>query len=553
MNENESPIHSINVGLGTSGAVVPAGEKNGQHPWVVLICSDLGCTTTTAQRIGAATLNEFLSTNQVIISGNVTTDLPEDIEPFHIEYRVTDVKDFSRAAMAEKLPLLQQLKDASGILDAVSRKKITAAEGFRQVTSMNLPQSIIRLLGDIRPQSGGALVAPPPGAPVAAAKVDSILSMMDVGGDDAVSAPVASQPGDFVAAFSEQAAGDVSSSALLKCKDAVDRLVATLGETVARQPFFRAAESSWNAVKTLLKIAGRNRDVHIFVHSAPYDAAQRHFSDAMSACASSSGVPDLVVWDYPATIDTATMQQLEHIGNQADRYKTVVVVPLDYHDELYRKIIDREPLKQVIEQPACIPLRRLQESGAARCLALCAPDGAVVRSLSGREIAVAASYLLAMQWLSSVIELGMPFHLQNSSQQVLDSFAFPRLSSEVVFDAHRCGITLLRPGSTTVPRVLLGDAETPYGSMLFNMVVNRTARLAAEWIGAQDRSVSAQQAAPALEEFLRTELEPYHILSTSGAVSVTTVEQQCLQVTIDSSETVAGFPVQFQFSFNYRE
>ena len=550
MNENESPIHAISVGLGTSTSTTPAGEKKERHPWVVLVCSDLGCTTTAPQRMSAATLNEFLSTNQVIVSGNVLSELPGDIEPFHIDYRITDVKDFSPAAMAEKLPLLQELRKASGILDGISRKRITAVEGFNQITSMQLPQSIVRLLGEVRP-SPDRTTTPSPGG--SSSRVDSILSMMDVGAADATVVSAAPPPADFVAAFTERAAGDVSSSALLKCKEAVDRLVATMGETVARQPFFRAAEASWTAVKTLLKIAGRNRDVHIFIHSAPYDAAQRHFSDALSGCAASAGVPDIVIWDYPATVDTATMQQLEHIGDQADRYKTVAVVPLDYHDELYKKIIDREPLNQVIGQAAFIPLRRLQERAAARCLALCAPDGTVVRGQSGREIAVAGSYLLVLQWLSSVIELGSPFHLQNSSQQVLESFAFPRLSGEVVFDAHRCGVTVLRPGSTTVPRVLFGDAETPYGSMLFNLVVNRTARLAAGWIGMQDRTVSARQAAPVLAEFLRTELEPYHILSAPGAVSVTTEEEQSLQVTIDSSETVAGFPVQFQFSFNYRE
>ena len=544
MNDNESPIHSVSVGLGTSGATAPARASTEKHPWVLLVCSDLGCTTNGAQLISAATFNEFLSTNRVIVSGNVTSDLPDDIEPFHVEYRITDVKDFSPATLAGKLPLLQQLERVSALLDAVFRKKMTTTEGFRQITAMNLPQSIVRLLGGIRPASDRAAASE---ASAPSSKVDSILSMMDVGDTGEAPAPAASQPADFVAALTEHGTGNVSSSALLKCKETVDRLVATLGETVARQPFFKTAEGSWNALRTLCKIAGRNRDVHIFVHSAPFDAAQGHFSDAISTCA-----PDLVVWDYPVTIDTASMQQLEPLGDQADRYKTVAVVALDHHDDLYRKIVDREPLEPVVGQPAFIPLRRLQASGAARCLALCAPDGTVLRGQSGREITVAGCYLLAMQWLTSVVEPGSPFHLQNSSQQILDTFVFPKLSSEVVFDAHRCGITVLRPGSTTVPRVLLGDADSPYSSLLFNLVVNRTARLAAQWIGLQDSSVAAEQASPALGEFLRLELEPYHILS-SGAVSVAVVDRQSLQVTIDSSETVAGFPVKFQFSFNFRE
>lgn len=556
MNEKESPIQSISVGLGTSGAAAPAGSSTEGQPWVILVCSDLGCTTGGAERISAATLNEFLSTNSVVISGPVTTGLPDDIEPFHIEYRVTDIKDFSPAVLAEKLPLLGQLRSAAVHLDAISRKKVAAADGFAQLTAMNLPQSIIRQLGTLRPKLAGGTVPAGGGTATVPSKVDSILSMIDVGDPDASeenTPPAAVQPKDFVAALTESAEEPFSSAALLKCRESIDRLITTLGETVSAQPFFKAAAGSWQALKSLLKIAGRNRDVNIFMHAASFDAAQRHFSDALSSCAAQCGVPDLVVWDYPVTIDTASMQQLEHVGAQADRYKTLAVVSLDHRDDLYRKIVDREPLKPVIEQPAYIPLRRLQEADAARCIALCAPDASIPRGLSGKETAITGGWILAMQWLSSVIELSSPFHLQNSSQQVLDTFAFPKLDSEVVFDANRSGITVLRPGTTTSPRVLFGDAETPYGSLLFNVLVNRTARLAAEWVGAQDRSVAAENAAPVLEEFLRTELEPYHILSSSGAVSVAVTEQQSLQVTIDSSVTVAGFPVQFQFAFRYRE
>ncbi len=556
MNEKESSIQSISVGLGTSGSAVPAGSSGEQQPWVVLVCSDLGCTTDGAERISAAILNDFLSTNSVVISGPVQTGLPEDIEPFHIEYRVTDIKDFSLGALAEKLPLLGQLRSAAVLLDDISRKKVAAADGFAQLTAMNLPQSVIRQLGTLRPKLAGGTVPAGGGTPTAPSKVDSILSMIDVGDPDASeenAPPAAGQPKGFVAALTESAEEPFSSAALLKCRESIDRLIATLGETVSAQPFFKAAAGSWQALKSLLKIAGRNRDINIFLHAAPFDAAQRHFSDALSSCAAQNGVPDLVVWDYPVTIDTASMQQLEHIGAQADRYKTVAVVSLDRRDDLYRKIIDREPLKPVIEQPACIPLRRLQKADAARCIALCAPDASIPRGLSGKESTITGGWLLAMQWLSSVVELSSPFHLQNSSQMVLDTFAFPKLDSEVVFDANRCGITVLRPGTTTSPRVLLGDSATPYGSLLFNLLVNRTARLAAEWVGAQDRSVAAGNAAPMLEEFLRMELEPYHILSSSGAVSVAVTEQQSLQVTIDSSVTVAGFPVQFQFAFRYQE
>jgi hypothetical protein len=553
MNDNESPLHSMNVSLGTK--VLPSAPSSArQKPWVVMICSDLGFSAERPQRFTAAALNELLSTHTVVIEGTVETGLPADVAPFHVEYRVTDVKDFSVASLAEKLPLLQNLKRASSLLDDISRKRSTASEGFKEIAMMNLPQSIVQLLGAIMPKGGTAAAdAVRSRTAAATAEIDSILSMMDVGAESAAPAAAPAPPADFVAAFTENAHSEFSASALLRCKESIDRLVATLGATVAAQPFFKAAYGSWNALKTLLKLIGRNRDVHCYVHAAPYDAAQRHFADALGVCAAESGVPDLVVWDYPVSIDTATMQQLEHIGSIADRFKTIAVTALDYHDDLYKKIVGREPLGPVIEQPAYIPFRRLRESGASRCLALCAPDAVVQRSASGQEVAVSGAWLLALQWITSCVELSAPFHLQNSSITVFDVFAFPKIPSEVVFDAYRCGLTVIRPNGTTSPRVAFGSDDSPYGSLLFNLVVNRTARLAAKWIDGQDRSVPCATAAPVLEEFLRAELEPYHILSSSDAVTVAVVQQQSLQVTVDSSVTVAGFPVKFQFAFNFRE
>ena len=543
----------MNVSLGSSTPGASAPVSLPRQPWVLLVCADLGFNAAGPRRISAATLNEFLATGSVTVSGNVETGLPDDIAPFHIEYRITDVKDFSPASLAEKMELFNDLKRASVLLDEISRKKITADDGVRTILSLNLPQSIIRQLGTVKPKSGVLSRGKAPGVSAASAsKIDSILSMMDVDSGAETPAAAPAQPADFVAAFTENAAGDFSSAAILRCRESVDRLLANLGATVTRQPFFRAAAGSWNALKTLLKIAGRNRDIHIFVHSAPFDAAQRHFSDALGVCASQSAVPDIVVWDYPVSTDTATMQQLEHIGEQADRFKTVVITSLDYHDDLYTKIIEREPLKTVFEQPAYIPLRRLRESGAARCLSLCAPDAVVQRNRKDMDVAVTGGWLLAVQWMTSYIDHAAPFHLQNSSITALDAFGFPQIPGEVALDAHRNGLTVLRPGGVTAPRVLLGDESSPYGSLLFNLAVNRTARLAAEWIGGQDRMLFCEAAAPVLEEFLRIQLAPYDILSSSGAVSVAVVDQQSLQITVDSTGTVAGFPVKFQFSFSYR-
>ncbi|MBN1307492.1 MAG: type VI secretion system contractile sheath small subunit [Chitinispirillaceae bacterium] len=547
MNKDESPIHSMNVRLGTSAVASSASSLPQLQPWVILVCSDLGFISGKPCSITAATLNEVMSANEVTISGTVEAGLPADIAPFYIEHRIGDLKDLSPAALPDRLPALQQLKNVSTLLDDIVRKRIAPAEGFKRIASVSsLPQSVVRQLGTIVKGGGPASTGPA----ASSSKIDSILSMMEVDASKSV-APPKTPPADFVAALTERAEGDVSPAALLTCKESIDSLINALCDAVVAQPFFSAAVSSWNGLKTLLKIAGRRREVLVYLHSAPYDAAQRHFTDALAFCASESCTPDLVIWDYAVPVDTATLQQLEHIGAAADQYKTAVAASLDYNDDLYKKILNQEPLKTALEQPAFIPLLRLQETSSARCLALCAPD-ALQQSQSDQRIRVKGAWLLAFQWVASVLENSSPFHLQNSSITALDGFAFPKLSSETVFDANRCGITLLRPNSTTAPRVLFGNTETPYGSLLFNLLVNRTARLAAGWIGGRDTTMTVEAAAPALTRFLQTQLRPYHILSSDESVAVSAAGES-LQVTVDSDITVAGFPVKFQFSFNCRE
>lgn len=546
MNKDESAIRSTSVNIGTrpSGDGAPVSEQT--KPWIIMICADLGFTSEQPCRVTAASLNEVLATNDVMIRGTVEKGLPREIAPFHIEYPVKDIKDLSASALVEKLPILIQLKTVAAHLEDISAGRVPADEGLKKIAGMPLPQSIMQLVGKI---GAARKSGPATQQPTDSSQVDSILSMVNIDSLTEDEKETSSPKPDFVSSFTEAGASEFSRAALHSCLDAVNTLVKDLAGIVVNQSFFSAAISSWTSLKTLLKIAGRNRNVHCYLHGAPNDAARRHFADALTACAAQSGSPDLVVWDYPVELDTASVEQLGVIGETADRFKTIVVSSLESHTELYTKILEDEPLKTVIEQPAYIPLRRLQEGVSARCLSLFAPDALHSR---GDQLRIGAGWLFAFQWLTSVIENSAPFHLQNSSIMALDTFAVPKLSHDGIADGYQVGITLMQPGATTVPRVLLGAAaDSPYGNLLFNMLVNRTARLAAEWITAGDRSLSLEHASAALQQFLRNNLESYHILSSEEAVTVT-VEGASLQVTINSTVTVGGFPAQFQFSFNYQ-
>jgi hypothetical protein len=545
MNDDQSPIQSTSVRLGTGISSSAAQSRAAEQPWTVLVFADLGFVVKKPTVVSAASLNDLFSENSVIISGAVEHNLPEGYAPFHIEYACTDIRDISPSQLKEKLPLLRRMQKAVDLLDGIARRRIDTADGLQQLAVLPLPQPVIRLLGTIvspinEPRGAAASAAAP-------LDIDAILSMVD---HDAAPSPavVPAAPADFVAALTRAGEQEVAPSALLSCKEAIERELAVLGDVIAWQPFFRAARSSWNSLKTLCKIAGRNRAVRIVLHAAPFDAALRHFGDALAACSNDHATPDLVVWDYPVPVDTASLEQLEHCAAIAERLKTMLVASLDCHDNLYKGLMDRIPLRTLFERPEMIPFTRLQKTGAARGIVLCAPDAALTTT---PEVVVRGNWLLMLQWMSSLLEHDAPFHLQNHSVALLDAFAFPKFPAETVFEAHRFGITLLRPGTTTTPRVLFGDETSCYGAFLFNLLVNRTMRRAALWISTQAGNHDAETAAPLLAEYLRAELNAYHILSTDGALRVL-VTGTALEVTINSETTVAGFPAAFQFSFTLR-
>ncbi len=545
MENEKSTVRSVSVNLGTTHVSPFSADSVSRRPWVLLICSDLGFRSERPERISAATLREKIAAENVTLCGTVDQGLPDDIAPFHVEYRIHDLRDFSVASLRDRIPILRKLGEASLVLERISERKTDPGEGFRLIAGMQPPPSVMRHLAACLP--GGS--APPPAGPSASA-IDSILSMMDVGQRSGETENISAQPGDFVAALAgEGTSGGFSSAALRSCRDYVKDLTDRLSISVVNQPFFRSAACSWNALKVLLKAAGRDPGIHFYLHSSPADTVEGNFADALSACASETGVPDIVVWDYPVAVTTAGMERLDRIARQADRFKTAVIASLDRGDALYRSILESEPLRTIIGKDDFIPLRRLQQATQARCLALCAPDAALDRGGGAEEIPVGGAWLFALQWVASLTGSGTPFHLHRDSTAALDGLLFPHLTEDTISDASEFGITLMSGNGCAFPRVLIEDRKSPFGSLLFNLAVNRAARITAEWIGKRPKE-KCDEAAPALERFLRTELEPYHILSSAAAVAVTASGQQSLSISIDSTSTIAGFPVRFDFSFN---
>jgi hypothetical protein len=103
----------------------------------------------------------------------------------------------------------------------------------------------------------------------------------------------------------------------------------------------------------------------LVLQSSPCDATARHLADTLLQCNEQELYPDLILWDYPLFMDTATLEQLEGAGDLAQQHKAILVASLDPRDELYGKILAGEPLRAVQGGAAYLPLRRLRKKDAA--------------------------------------------------------------------------------------------------------------------------------------------------------------------------------------------
>lgn len=548
MKNESSPILTANVTLGS--AVSKRKASRHLRPWTILVCADLGFVSERPQPITAAGLRELLRSAQPSVSGVVDRELPAGIPPFHISHSITDLDDFSQPRLIERLPYLEHIRGCAAILDDVSRKKITPGRGMELISESKISWPVIQLLKNIvnsdMDKSGHDTFAAPQKAPKS--KIDSILSMVDVKSEPQ-SPSGAENPADLVSSLIRSDAADRARTLPAKCSGQLDKLVTDLADVITRQPFFRSMNDSWNSLKTLLRIIGRRSDALVLLQSSPCEATARHLTDTLAHCNEAGLYPDLILWDYPVFTDTATMEQLERSGDLAQQHKALLVASIDRRDELYGKILAGEPLRAVLGSVAYLPFRRLRKKNAARCIALCAPQAEKMRHNSKNGIAVNAAWLFVCRLLASIVEYNSPFDLENGSANLFDEYLFERLDAHTLCDAAESGITLLQPAAKVDPRVLFDQEGGPWTSLTFNLMVNRTAKAAAEWVSGNVRTkvADAEAVCEELRSFLVAELETYHILSSAGSVRVTVAEGDFL-VTVDSDVAVGGSRAKFQFS-----
>ncbi|MGB7566383.1 MAG: hypothetical protein WBM07_00870 [Chitinivibrionales bacterium] len=565
MNEKKSPIQSFGVSLGSAPAPSPTAQR--LEPWNVLICSDLGFTSSQPEPLRIAEWNEFMGSRKIIVSGTVENILEHGGKPFFIEHALSSMKDFSAEAMLEKAGFLSGYASVYSALAQLIKGKSDETEALEAVEESGMPaleQSRVRsLLRGPRPPVSERLKEKTPRT-----GIDKILSMVDFGENDTEEKPALPAQNASEAFIATLAAGSGPGFQ----KGPLEVYISGLGKklqdqvkAIQMQPFFAARRASWQCLMDCARAIGRKNEIALRVFSAPFEEMGGNFARVLENCMESSAVPDIIVWDFGVSFTSADMELLAKIAETADQFKCALLAPLSMDDGFFKGISQLDSLAPVLEDVRLLPFKKLRANPASRCLCLCAPDmrfPGKEKSAEAQDAMITArsGWALLERWIESLLNSSDPFAITNPPDQenkLLEDAVFcESIPPHISVEASRAGITLFDklPVAMTIDRAsTVIDSESAgsaYSSLAFNILVNRVARLSVMRLSLSAPHKSKEDAAKDLCVFLQKELTPYYVLSSPDQVTVGIGKEGEIELVINSDVKVSGFPAQFSFSLN---
>jgi predicted component of type VI protein secretion system len=552
LNNDKSQIDSFSVSLGQA----PVKKNLPAHlePWNILVCSDLGFVSKKPVSVHIAEWNEFMVSAGVVLSGNVRNALFDDDKQFFVEYPVKTMKDFSAesvtgtvpafAAWAKVCNTLQQLLDGkTGLRDAIT---LIGKAGVSPEESSKIIAMLTPVISS-RPQKPVEVPRTKPKG----SSVDRILSMVDVTRQSAKSADA--DPASLTEALFKSVSSDEGQFDKSKITAYLTTLTQKLRDqaaAVVAQDFFKNRSLSWQGLTQLAKVIGRKKEVTLSVMSCPALDMTERLEEALGACMEAGTAPDLVVWDYEVTFTNASMEALAAVAAAAERYKCLLIAPLDMDDLLLKGISSRNSILHFFDDVRFLPYKKLRDNTASRCLCICAPSFA-----SG----ISSEWFAAIRWVEMIINDNDPFGVKERKRPEESVFTDAPVFSQAVFqdvatEAARMGISLFEQ---TLDKATLDKAVTVAGpdsvadhfrSFCFNLLVNRAARLSGMKILEYAHKKTKDETATVLAEFLNKELSSSGISSSSEPVSVSVENNEHFVITVNSNAVVSGNPARFTFT-----
>jgi len=555
-----SQIDSFGVSFGPAPKQAASASQKQLEKWNILVCSDLGYISQKPCAVGIAEWNEFVAAQGAVVSGTVDAASCGEAKPLFVEIPVKSMKDLTSESIAASVaPLsglsktlfgLEQLLDGKAgrndVLALIRKAGLSAAEEAR-----------VASLLDVRPNS----LPKKPEARPRNSSIDNILSMVDgtssAGDGDAPQGGHTATDALFksVAGSEESPLDKAAIDAYVReCRARLQRMT----DAVVSQPFFASRKASWNCLMTLAKVIGRKKEVCLHVFSGPQAHAEDSLTSVLSSCMEASVAADMIVWDYDVTFTNASVDAMAQAASAADQYKCVMIAPLSMSDPLMRDLACRESVMHFFDEVRFLPFKKLRTGSSARCLCLCGPTLSPLEgyaSSAGR-----CPWFVATRWVEMLLVDNNPFGACDV-RPPLDG-VFPQdavfsctVAPSVALEARAMGLTLfeqsLRQASLDKAVTLIAGeaAMASYASVLFNLVVNRAVRLSGIKTLAQGAGVGRVEVTSVLEKLLRTELSAYGVISADQQVAIAAVNDGTINVVVDSDATVAGYKVNFTFSF----
>jgi hypothetical protein len=569
MDLEKSQIDSFDVSLGAPGA---HGSRNAQSThsassakapaakalerWNILVCSDLGYASQEPVMVRIAEWNEFMASQNIVLSGT----LP-DPSPAYIEFPVKSMKDLTmESVMANASPFAAFSRAIFGLTQLIDGKT-SRDDCLALIKKADLPQEdsarVMTCFGTPPP-------APQPQKKTSAlpqhSSIDNILSMVkspSSAGDgpaphNAAEALFKSVTGPGESGFNKQA--------VAACIGEFQSRLKRQGNALRTSPFFASRAASWNCLWALAKVLGRKKEAGLCVVSAPRQDMEENLDGVLSSCMESGSAPDLVVWDYAGSFTNASQDAMTRIAKTADKYKCMVVVPLAADDPLFAGDGGRQSVLHLFEEVRFLPYKKLRTEPASRCLCLCGPAGA--RAEWNKMRGGNCCWFVAIRWLEMLLGENNPLGARDpgrpspdsvfSQQKIFDQDTAPAVASE----AAAFGLTLFPPALSgasidkAVTVVGRDQAAESYSSFLFNLTVNRVVRLAGvRLLSVSGVTTDRVAVAAELQAFLQTELLGYGVSDADGRVTARAAEDGTINIDVNSDVTVSGFPVRFTFSF----
>lgn len=568
MPEEKSRIDSFDVSLGPTSAKSPAPKQ--LEKWNILVCSDLGFVSKEPVSVHRSDWNDFMGSQNILISGTVENRLTKDGKPLFVECRVGSIKDFSLENIMLRLSPLSAYAKTVFALQQLCEGKTSRGDATSAIKKAQLPQqeeAQVMALLDSQPAGRSSGQTQTAGG----STVDKILSMIDVSpqtGTENVRES-ASFSKSAVDALSEAASGsgeqplrksDISNY-VKNCRQRLDSQVVA----ILSQDFFASRKSSWNCLKRLCDAIGRNRQLSVNVFSCPAQDMEEKLPAVLASCMEAGAAPDLVVWDFYVTFTNADMDRMAKLGASCETYKSVAVAALAMEDPLFAGLSGRDDVSHLFGEVRFLPLKKLRTESASRCLCLAGPGLASGETIAAGNEEVSGfkgrcCWFIATRWAELLCTDSNPFYVKESRPPFESVFSSGpvfcmNVPSSVAGQAEAMGLTLfenaLEKAGLDRARTLIDKekAAASYSVLLFNLLVNRMIRLCGIKILGCGPEKNRDDVAGVLCEFVRRELAAYGAISSQEQVTVLADAGGAINVDVNSDVTISGQPVRFSFSF----